>query len=235
MLGVKTKTIKISRSFWTKVTKGKLSNDVAIRRLMEYFIADDYGHQAKTIKADLGYGWIHYSFIRAIKPRNILCIGSRHGYIPAVLAQACKDNNRGQVDFVDSGYGPEDKNHWTGEGYWKTKKGRECFKNFGLEKWISLHIMTTSKFAQKTKRTYNYIYIDGDHSYKGVSLDYKLFWPRLKSGGFMAFHDVSITKPKSEGLYGVHKLWKEISEKQAFILPFKGSGLGMVQKGDENR
>jgi len=230
VFGVKTKIIQSTRSALIKLVKGKLSNDITIKHLMEYFGADEYGHQAKIEEADLGYGWIHYSFVRVTKPKNVLCIGSRHGFIAAVLAQACKDNGIGYVDFVDPGYGSEDRNHWTGEGYWKTKEGRECFKNFGLEKWINLHIMTTSEFAKKTKSRYDYIYIDGDHSYKGVSLDYKLLWPRLENYGFMAFHDVSITDPKPEGQYGIHKLWEKIGKKNAFVLPFEGSGLGVIQK-----
>lgn len=230
MFGIKTKIAWKLRSLLVFLTRGKLISDVAIRHLMEYFVADEKGHRANSKKADLGYGWIHYGMIRAIKPKRVLCIGSRHGYVPAILAQACKDNGIGFVDFVDPGYGPENKNHWTGEGYWKTQKGKDCFKKFRLEKWIKLYLMTTEDFVKKSKEKYNYIYIDGDHSYKGVSLDHKLLWPHLVNFGFMAFHDVSITKQTSEGIYGVHKLWKQIGSKQSFVLPFKQSGLGVVQK-----
>ncbi len=226
MLGIK-KGVKFTLA---KLAKGKLSNDIAIRELMEYFDADEYGHRAKTSKADLGYGWIHYAFVRTVKPRRVLCIGSRHGFIPAVVAQACRDNRSGHVDFVDPGFGPGDKNHWTGKGLWKTNKGRNLFKDFGLGKFIKLSAVTTSEYVKKNKKTYDYIYIDGDHSYKGVSTDYRLLWPRLKKHGFMAFHDVNVVEKKPEGVYGIHKLWKEISKRNAFILPFKGSGLGVIQK-----
>jgi hypothetical protein len=33
------------------------------------------------------------------------------------------------------------------------------------------------------------VYIDGDHSYEGTKTDIKYFWPKLKQGGIMAFHD----------------------------------------------
>jgi len=230
MFGVKIRGAWVLRDLLSRLTRGKLSLDMTIKHLMEYFGTDEYGHQANLKKADIGYGWIHYGIVRAIKPKRVLCIGSRYGYIPAVLAQACKDSGTGFVDFVDPGYDPKDKNHWTGVGYWKTEKGKECFSNFGLGEWIALYVMTTSEFVKKSKKKYGYIYIDGDHSYKGVSLDYKLLWPRLMDFGFMVFHDVSITDQMPEGIYGVHKLWKKIANKQAFILPFKGSGLGAIQK-----
>ena len=231
MLGIKTKLVEFTKkNLFTQFPFWKLSNDVVIRNLMQHFRADEYGHQAKKEKADLGYGWIHYGLSRYLKPSRILCIGSRHGYIPAILAQACKDNKKGCVDFVDPGYGQDHKNHWTGTGYWKTKAGKDCFNKFGLGKWIKLYLMTNKRFAKKYYYYYNYIYIDGDHSYKGVKLDYQLFWSRLKKNGFMSFHDISITKPQPEGIYGVHKLWKKISKKNAIVFPFEGSGLGLLQK-----
>ncbi len=231
MLGIKTGLKKLFRLSVKKLLRGKLSNDLIVRELMESFRADEMGHQAKTSGADLGYGWIHYSFVRTIKPQNILCIGSRHGYIPAVLAQACKDNKKGHVDFVDPGYGPENKNHWTGVGYWKTKSGKRSFKKFGLEEFITLYVMTSAEFAEKRRKlAYEYIYIDGDHSYQGVKYDYEVFWPMLKNRGFMVFHDIFVKGMMSEGKYGTNELWTEISGKNAIDLHLKGSGLGIVQK-----
>lgn len=233
MFGIKTRLVKEAKRMYSFLRGGKLTSDITVRHLMEEFNADTYGHRGDIKDADLGYGWIHYGLLRTIKPRKVLCIGSRHGYIPAILAQACKDNGQGRVDFVDPGYGKDNKNHWTGEGYWKTKEGKECFERFGLEDFITLHLMTSEEFAKKKKkRKYEYVYIDGDHSYEGVALDYKLFWPRLKKEGFMAFHDISITEPKPEGIYGVNRLWGEISKKDSVKLSFEGSGLGIIQKLD---
>ena len=228
MLGIKTAILNYLRY---KVPK-KISNDWHIWQLMRHFQADERGHQANTQQADLGYGWIHYGLIRQQKPKKLLCIGSRYGFVPAVMAQACKDNEGGIVDFVDAGYGESDKNHWTGKAYWKTKPGLQCFEKFGLEKNIKIFVKTTQEFAQiNKKRTYDYIYIDGDHSYKGASLDYRLFWPKLKKGGFMVFHDVSVTGTLPEGEYGVGKLFNKIKQNQPhLIINFPISGLGILQK-----
>lgn len=37
--------------------------------------------------------------------------------------------------------------------------------------------------------TYDFIYVDADHTTVGVLLDAELSWPQLKSGGIMAFDD----------------------------------------------
>lgn len=212
--------------------QSKITNDWQIWKLMKKFQADQYGHQANISEADLGFAWIHYALIRQQKSKNLLCIGSRYGYIPAVMAQACKDNALGKVDFVDAGYGENDENHWTGVAYWKSEEGKNCFKDFALDKHIRLFVETTRDFYKKhSKKHYDYIYIDGDHSYQGVKFDFETFWPLLKPGGFCVFHDVSVRGKLAEGEYGVNKLWKEIKKKHPHIsIDYSPSGLGILQK-----
>jgi predicted O-methyltransferase YrrM len=231
MFGIKTRLVKSSRLSFSKLFAGRLTNDIAIRQLMDSFCVDEHGHRADLKSANLGYGFIHYAFIRLIKPKKILCIGSRYGYIPAILAQACKDNKTGKVYFVDAGFGPDDKNHWTGVGFWKTEKGRYIFSKFGLQKYIKLFVMTTAEYSKRfTGRKYDYIYIDGDHSLEGVSRDFGFFWPQLNTEGFISFHDICVSTKKPEGLYGVKKFWSGISKKDAISFKFEDSGLGILQK-----
>ncbi len=63
------------------------------RKLIEIYNGDD-GHNVNYTQYFLGFGLIHYAFIRNLQPNNILCIGSRKGYIPATIALACKDNRK---------------------------------------------------------------------------------------------------------------------------------------------
>jgi hypothetical protein len=192
----------------------------------------DRGHNLGKNPCFLGFGLIHYSLIRNLKPKRILCIGSRQGFIPAILALACKDNKQGKVDFVDASYSKGTNKSWGGTGFWKKTNPEHHFSTLNLSRHIKTHVITSEEFSKKyPKRKYQYIYIDGDHSYQGVKLDYELFWPKLEKNGFMVFHDV-IAKGKLEGgTFGVWKLWKEINSKGKIILPFpKTSGLGIVQK-----
>lgn len=227
MFGIKTKLKKL-----LKPKNQSLVNKDRITFLMTAFQADEYGHECNIQNADLGYGWIHYGLIRQQKPKRVLCIGSRHGYIPAVLAQACKDNGFGTVDFIDAGFGLDDKGGWTGVGYWKTKKGQNCFNNFNLGNHITLFVTTTQKFSQRyPNQVYDYIYLDGDHSFKGVVLDFKLFWPSLNKNGYFSFHDICVKEDKPEGQYGVWKLWEKLGKEfKGMKINYLGSGLGIIQK-----
>ena len=130
------------------------------------------------------------------------------------------------VDFVDAGF-----RTWGGDGFWKKVNAQRYFSLLGISSWIEVYVMTSKDFAKKyPKGRYGYVYIDGDHSYKGAKLDYKLFWPRLKKGGFMAFHDVAVKEWGRLKGFGVWKLWQEIKSEHKIIFPLRQSGLGIIQK-----
>ena len=205
-----------------------INKDVAEELINHY--GGDAGHQTDVKTSNLGYGFIHYSFIRNIRPSRVLCIGSRTGYIPAICAIACKDNGYGAVDFVDAGLDEKDKSSWSGIGFWKKTNVEKHFSKLDLSSWLNFFLMTTNTFAKKfPSRRYDYIYIDGDHSYHGVKNDYSLFWSRLSKGGFMVFHDATVKNWGPLKNFGVWRLLKQI-KKNKLILPLDQSGLAIVQK-----
>ena len=59
------------------------------------------------------------------------------------------------------------------------------------KKTIHSYKSTTTWYLHGIRRppSYDFIYIDADHTTVGVILDGELAWPQLKSGGIMAFDD----------------------------------------------
>lgn len=206
-------------------------NKYTAKRLIEYY-GGNSGHLVDRKNGNLGYGYLHYAFIRNLKPKKILCIGSGYGFIPSICALACKDNNFGQVDFVDAGYYRDHPKSWGGIGLWQQIDPQKHFALMGLEKWINIFVMTSEEFAKKyQENVYTYIYIDGDHSYQGVKKDFQLFWPKLEKYGFMAFHDVRVKNWKKLKNFGVWKLWQELKIDSKIVFPNPPeSGLGFLQK-----
>ncbi len=208
---------------------------VNLKKFIKDFAKEDNWHELDLATNNLGYGWVHYSLIRIIQPQKVLCVGSRYGFIPAVCALACKHNQTGQVDFVDAGYDQSNQadqaKHWGGVGYWKKMESRSPFKKHGLIDYLNFHIMTTQEYIQANEKTqWQYIYLDGDHSYQGIKQDYTFFWPRLKTGGFISLHDI-YTKGLGDLKYGVSRFWQELKKQQPQHLEVNGHcGLGIVHK-----
>jgi hypothetical protein len=217
--------------------QSSLLSNKAIKTFIETYARKDVWHHQDKKRGGLGYGWVHYSLIRLIKPKNVLCIGSRWGFIPAVCAMACRDNGGGMVDFVDAGfdmndYGKIAGKHWGGEGYWKKCNPKKYFGKFNLEKNISLKVMTSEEYFNKNKKKkYGYVHIDGDHSYEGVKTDFDLFWPKVEKGGFFAIHDV-FSPDKDGNVYGTRKFWEEIKKRKKYkLIEIKEDpGVGIIQK-----
>jgi len=211
------------------------------KRIVDHYGADYYWDNQKSQNLDkkhfnLGYGYIHYAMVRSQRPRRVLCIGSMYGFIPYMLARACMENKRGHVDFVDASYdinNPKHKGiHNYGQGFWKKTEIGKHFSYLLSNKYISTYVMTSESFAKKYKRKYDYICLDGDHTYKGARKDFRLFWPKLNKEGFLCFHDIHF-REVSKGIHFEYwKIWDELKKKYKFKFELSNhySGLGFIQK-----
>jgi predicted O-methyltransferase YrrM len=77
----------------------------------------------------------------------------------------------------------------------------------------------------------DFLFIDGDHTYKGVKKDFQMYSPLVRNGGLIAFHDIVPGPP--ENVWGVPKFWKEIKQSliNAEIVKDwnqKGCGIGVL-------
>ena len=62
--------------------------------------------------------------------------------------------------------------------------------------------------AELRGRQIDFLFIDGDHSYDGVRLDYEMYGPLVDRGGLIAFHDV-LPHPHAPECE-VERFWREI-------------------------
>lgn len=86
----------------------------------------------------------------------------------------------------------------------------------------------------------DFLFIDGDHLYDGVSKDYKLYSPFVKKGGLIGFHDIQDDEKSLAGDYensnvgGVPQLWREIKINDKPFYEFidspdqEGYGIGLL-------
>jgi predicted O-methyltransferase YrrM len=60
-------------------------------------------------------------------------------------------------------------------------------------------------------RKVDFLFIDADHSYEGVTRDFDLYSPLVRGGGIVAFHDIS---PNARShTHGTVRFWEELKEK----------------------
>lgn len=80
-------------------------------------------------------------------------------------------------------------------------------------------------------RKVDFLFIDGDHDYEGVKMDFEMYAPLVREKGIVAFHDIVPGSPDKVG--GVPRFWKEIKtsyESQEIVEDWKqgGYGIGLI-------
>lgn len=90
---------------------------------------------------------------------------------------------------------------------------------------------------------FDFLFIDGDHSYDGVKADYEMYAPLVRCGGIVAFHDIVPdfltrygTKTSSD-VGEVPQYWSDICQTAGEATEFiedpeqDGYGIGMIRVG----
>jgi hypothetical protein len=91
---------------------------------------------------------------------------------------------------------------------------------------IEFFNMNSKVYFDNQDEKFDIIFIDGDHEYEGVKLDYDNCVNRLNDGGYLVFHDV-----KSLLCPGVVRLWNEIKNENCIEFVFGPKcGIGLWKK-----
>lgn len=110
-----------------------------------------------------------------------------------------------------------------------------------FKRWsANVHVVTGDSHEQRTWQTVDdilgrgrdkldFLFIDGDHSYEGVKLDWEDYKGFVRQGGLIAFHDIKDTEHHRHRGCFVAKLWAELQgEKQEFCTDIHWGGIGVV-------
>ena len=126
-----------------------------------------------------------------------------------------------------------------GGGY--TRKRRKLYRAFARRgQRIELlrrdsHDLETVRLVHRllAGRGVDLLFIDGDHTYEGVSQDYASYASLVRAGGLIAIHD--IVPGNQEDVGGVPRFWKELkqtSDTEEIVRDWNqgGFGIGLVTR-----
>lgn len=202
--------------------------------------AKPFGHNEETRKLNLGFGFIYYGVVRALRPQHTVVIGSGYGFSVVCLALGIKDNAAGSLTFVDPSYsllkdGP--LKTVGGRGTWSDSASvREHFQRFGVEEIVTHHKMRSDQFFQQfdSQRLpeVDLAFIDGSHAFKDVQHDFMQVLEHSRKNTYIFLHDTHIYIREMLRHSGV-KRWLNIlrKEEHAFEIinfPFS-SGVALVR------
>ena len=155
--------------------------------------------------------------------KSILEIGSRYGY--TLLDLAAGMDGKGKIVCVDlPGTFP-----W-GEADSQTilMENVAMLRGWGHSVTALLEDSHDPAVVElvRTKGPYDFVFIDGDHTYEGVKQDWENYGPLGKT---VVFHDIVRPKSGERQELGVWRLWQEIAgTKEEFVAPDSKMGIGKV-------
>jgi len=77
---------------------------------------------------------------------------------------------------------------------WYKLIAKNFIKKNGLQKTVRFVELYSDAACKILSGDFDYIFIDGDHSYKGIQKDWQDWAPRVVESGILALHDTGISK-----------------------------------------
>ncbi len=162
--------------------------------------AKPLGHCEAPADLNLGFGFVYYGLVRALRPEHVLVIGSGYGFSVVCLALGLKDNRAGQLTFVDPSYsllGNGPTNTIGGVNFWRDPvRVRGHFSRFGVENIVTHYKQTSEEFfaryGELALPTIDMAFIDGNHSYAHVQHDVAASLRYSRKNAYFLLHDTNI-------------------------------------------
>jgi cephalosporin hydroxylase len=175
------------------------------------------------------------------RPRKVVEIGTAAGGTLFMLTQvAAPDATVVSVDLPGGRLGGASSPLRHRYPRWRAR----LYRGFGRERQ-SVHAVRADSHDAATVEDvrrrlpdgrFDFLLIDGDHSYEGVGRDFELYSPLAASGALVAFHDIVPSRPGGHGdPGGVPALWAEVKNQRQVEAEFVedpewGScGIGVVR------
>ena len=145
----------------------------------------------------LGDGLIVYSIIKHMRAKNCVCIGSGGGFVPRIMTQARYDLHQQGIFEGNSDYnwgdigatyvvdacngigGPNDLENE--ESFYRKSFHPRFIKSTSERAYYDFFVIQDIKI--------DVLFIDGDHSYEGVKLDFELYSKLMSPKGIILIHD----------------------------------------------
>ena len=130
-----------------------------------------------------------YYLVHALKPKRMLEIGTHVGastlYIARALRAAVPDGRLTTVDISDVNH-PRD-GAWVGVGL--DRAPRDMIRQLDCERHVEFVVRPSLDFMAGAGETFDFIFLDGDHSARAVYLETAAACRLLRPGGAILLHD----------------------------------------------
>ncbi len=129
--------------------------------------------------------WL-YDFCLATRPRSIVEIGMAYGFSTLYLLAAIAKNQTGTLTSID----PYQTSLWKGIGRTHAQKLDAATGSAKVSRLIEDRSDRASTDLERANETFDLLFIDGNHRFDDVLVDFYLYAPLCSIGGHIVFDDM---------------------------------------------
>lgn len=169
--------------------------DSIMKKLPENFdsFTENLLAEAETVEGFLSPNEMRFLALLAAYPTadgDVLEIGSFKGKSTVILAKAAQLAGDAKIYAVDPLTAPSETDPDLRGDESSLKDFQANIERHNVADKIEFHQTFSHKLAETWTRPLRFLWIDGDHTYKGTKLDFDGFAPYLSDGAIVAIHDV---------------------------------------------
>lgn len=175
------------------------------------------------------------AWVDQLRPTNVLEIGSWKGGTTYLWTQLAY-RKVVSIDLPMGPFGGADAHMDDAACAARTATLRSCI---GPDEDRLVYILANSQLAATRDaviaaldgESFDFMFIDGDHTLSAIARDFELYYPLLASGGWIAFHDINDTPWHRQNGCEVDKFWASLTgEKREWNVHGYFGGIGAMRK-----
>jgi predicted O-methyltransferase YrrM len=170
-----------------------------------------------------------YDLVEAIRPRTVVELGVYNGLSFFTFCQSMIENDIDGVAYaIDCWEGDEHTEAYDDSVYKDVMDhARENYRGITY----LLRMLFNDALRHFDDESIDLLHIDGLHTYEALQEDFTNWYPKVKPGGIILFHDV-MARIKD---FGAWKYFQELEQEYDEVFKFNhGFGLGVMRKPGGN-
>lgn len=170
-----------------------------------------------------------YDLVAALRPRVLVELGSHYGMSFFTFCQSIKDHHVDGLAYAVDTWEGDDHTGPYGEDVFSGVQAhlREHYRGFSYQ----LRMTFAEARTQFRDESIDLVHIDGFHSYEAVRTDFDTWYPAVRPGGIVLFHDI---RARLDG-FGVWRFWDELEADHETFAFNHGFGLGVLRRPGGDR
>jgi hypothetical protein len=170
-----------------------------------------------------------YDLVAAVKPRILVELGTHKGLSFFAFCQSMKEHRiDGMCYGVDTFEGDAHTDKYD-ESVFNAVQAHARQNYHGIA--YLMRMLFNDALAHFSDESVDLLHIDGLHTYEAVSDDFRNWYPKVRPGGIVLFHDVMARMND----FGAWRFWEETSPQHESFTFHHGFGLGVLRKPGGDR